>query len=63
MGAESALFWLRHLSASERRELVADLRRVLIEWRATARVLADPELTAELSSPLPGDDHGEVVGP
>ncbi|MEU4116927.1 hypothetical protein AB0F71_20825 [Kitasatospora sp. NPDC028055] len=57
------MFWLRHLSAVERRELVADLRRVLIEWRATARVLADPELTAELSRPLPGDDHGEVVGP
>ncbi|MFF2077682.1 hypothetical protein ACFVXG_23355 [Kitasatospora sp. NPDC058162] len=57
------MFWLRHLSAAERRELVADLRRVLIEWRATARVLADPELTAELSRPLPGDDHGEVVGP
>ncbi|MFD9688017.1 hypothetical protein ACFWXO_19920 [Kitasatospora sp. NPDC059088] len=41
----------------------ANLHRVMAEWRATARILADPELTAELTRPLPGDDHGEVVAP
>ncbi|MDH6706162.1 hypothetical protein P3T27_002885 [Kitasatospora sp. MAA19] len=71
--------WARHLSAEEVREFVVDLvgatrdaveldvhaslHRVIVEWRATARVLADPELAAELSRPLPGDDHGEVVEP
>ncbi|WP_316527024.1 prevent-host-death family protein [Kitasatospora brasiliensis] len=71
--------WVRHLSAGEVREFVVDLvdatrdvveldvhaglHRVIAEWRATARVLADPELAAELARPLPGDDHGEVVEP
>ncbi|MFF4816541.1 prevent-host-death family protein [Kitasatospora sp. NPDC001309] len=71
--------WVRHLSAEEVREFVVDLveatrdvveldvhanlHRVTAEWRATARILADPELTAELTRPLPGDDHGEVVAP
>lgn len=68
--------WVRHLSAAEVREFVVDLvnagrdaaeldvhtnlHRVIVEWRATARILADPELTAQLTAPLPGDDHGEV---
>jgi hypothetical protein len=67
--------WVRHLSAEEVREFVVDLvdatrdvveldvhanlHRVTVEWRATARILADPELTGH----LPGDDHGEVVAP
>ncbi|MFI5648028.1 prevent-host-death family protein [Kitasatospora sp. NPDC051705] len=71
--------WVRHLSAQEVREFVVDLvdatrdvveldvhanlHRVIAEWRATARVLADPDLAAELGSPLPGLDHGEVVEP
>ncbi|MEV8323000.1 prevent-host-death family protein [Kitasatospora sp. NPDC059811] len=71
--------WVRHLSAAEVREFVVDLvdatrdavdldvhanlHRVIVEWRATARVLADPELAAELARPLPGDDHGEVIEP
>ncbi|MFD4396669.1 prevent-host-death family protein [Kitasatospora sp. NPDC059803] len=71
--------WVRHLSADEVREFVVDLvdatrdavdldvhanlHRVIVEWRATARVLADPELAAELARPLPGDDHGEVIEP
>jgi hypothetical protein len=41
----------------------ANLHRVIVEWRATARILADPELSARLTEPLPGDDHGEVLAP
>jgi hypothetical protein len=71
--------WGRHLSPLEQREFVRDLmnaasdavelgvhstlHRVMVEWRATARILADPELTAELTRPLSGDDHGEVTAP
>ncbi|MEW1832408.1 hypothetical protein [Streptomyces sp. NPDC088196] len=38
-----------------------NLHRVVVEWRATARVLADPELTAQLTRRLPDEDHGEVT--
>ncbi|MEW1840827.1 hypothetical protein AB0392_23030 [Nonomuraea angiospora] len=71
--------WVRHLSAEERREFVQDivdatrdavdldvhatLHRVIVEWRASARILADPALTARLTGPLPGEDHGEVLAP
>ncbi|MFC4534549.1 hypothetical protein [Sphaerisporangium dianthi] len=71
--------WVRHLSVDERREFVqelvdatrdaveldvhATLHRVIVEWRATARILADPALTAELTRPLPAEDHGEVAAP
>ncbi|MER5226083.1 prevent-host-death family protein [Streptomyces flaveus] len=71
--------WVRHLSADELREFVgelidatndaahldvhASLHRVVVEWRATARVLADPELTAQLTRRLPDEDHGEVTAP
>ncbi|MDT3396453.1 prevent-host-death family protein [Streptomyces sp. B1866] len=71
--------WTRHLSAEEVREFVVDLvaaardaadldvhstlHRVIAEWRATARILADPELTARLTAPLPDEDHGEVTAP
>lgn len=71
--------WVRHLSPAEVREFVLDLvnaigdvaeldvhsnlHRVIVEWRATARVLADPELTAQLTAPLPEDDYGEVPSP
>lgn len=71
--------WTRHLSSAEVREFVVDLvdgaqdaaeldihanlHRVIVEWRATAAVLADPELAAELTAPLPAEDHGEVPAP
>ncbi|MFC8791892.1 prevent-host-death family protein [Streptomyces cinereoruber] len=71
--------WVRHLSAEELREFVADLvdathdaaqldvhatlHRTIVEWRATARVLADPVLTDRLTRPLPDEDHGEVTAP
>lgn len=71
--------WVRHLSGEEAREFVTDLidatrdvveldvhtnlHRVIVEWRATARILADPELTAQLTRPLPDDDFGEVIAP
>lgn len=71
--------WTRHLSTEEVREFVVDLvhatrdavdldvhanlHRVIVEWRATAKILADPELTAQLTKPLPGEDHGEVLVP
>jgi hypothetical protein len=71
--------WTRHLSAAEVREFVVDLvnstadtveldvhsnlHRVIVEWRATARILADSDLTAQLTKPLPDEDHGEVPTP
>ncbi|MFF0388145.1 hypothetical protein ACFYS8_05545 [Kitasatospora sp. NPDC004615] len=71
--------WSRHLSAEEVREFVVDLvnatrdaveldvhsnlHRVIVEWRATARILADPDLTAQLTRALPDEDHGEVPAP
>lgn len=71
--------WTRHLSPEEVREFVIDLidgtrdaaeldvhtnlHRVIAEWQATARVLADPELTAELTAPLPDADHNESSAP
>lgn len=71
--------WVRHLSAEELKQFVADLigathdvaqldvhtnlHRVIVEWRATARILADPGLTAQLTRPLPDEDHGEVTAP
>jgi hypothetical protein len=71
--------WARHFSGEEAREFVVDLidatrdaveldvhanlHRVIVEWRATARILADPELTAQLTRALPDEDHGEVVAP
>lgn len=44
-------------------EVHANLHRVIVEWRATARILADPELTAQLTRPWPAEDHGEVAMP
>ncbi|MFC5957802.1 prevent-host-death family protein [Streptomyces pratens] len=71
--------WVRHLSAEELWQLVTDLidathdvaqldihgelHHVIVEWRATARILADPELTAQLTRRLPDEDHGEVTAP
>jgi hypothetical protein len=71
--------WTRHLSAEEVREFVVDLvnttrdaleldvhanlHRVIVEWHATARILADPELAAHALAPLPDEDHGEVPAP
>jgi hypothetical protein len=71
--------WVRHLSTAEVREFVVDLvnairdaseldvhsnlHRVITEWRATARILADPELAAQATASLPGEDHGEVPAP
>ncbi|MFI1577143.1 prevent-host-death family protein [Embleya sp. NPDC020630] len=71
--------WTRHLSAREMREFAVDLvdatrdvveldihanlHRVIVEWRATARILADPTLAEALTRPLPGENHGEVIGP
>jgi hypothetical protein len=71
--------WVRHLSDDEMREFVrelidathdaaqldvhAGLHRAIVEWRATARILADPELTAQLTRRLPDEDHGEVTAP
>ncbi|KQX58002.1 MULTISPECIES: hypothetical protein [unclassified Streptomyces] len=71
--------WVRHLSSGELREFLKDLvdathdaaqldvhatlHRTIVEWRATARILADPSLTARLTRPLPDEDHGEVTAP
>jgi hypothetical protein len=61
-GLPGEVGWVRHLSTAEVREFVLDLvnavrdateldvhsnlHRVTVEWRATARILADPEPTA-----------------
>ncbi|GAA0966204.1 hypothetical protein GCM10009555_007470 [Acrocarpospora macrocephala] len=71
--------WVRHLSQAEMWEFVHDLvdatrdavdldvhatlHRVIVEWRATARILADPALTAQLTRALPDEDHGAVIAP
>lgn len=71
--------WVRHLSDGERQEFVRDivgatrdvvdldvhatLHRITAEWRATARILADPALAAQAAQPLPDEDHGEVFAP
>ena len=71
--------WVRHLSGDEVAEFTQDLinsarditeldvhanlHRVIVEWRATARILADPELAAQLTRPLPDGDYGTVVTP
>ncbi|WP_219601797.1 hypothetical protein [Nonomuraea indica] len=71
--------WVRHLTEEETREFVqelvdatrdavdldvhATLHRVIVEWRATARILADPVLTEQLTRSLPEEDHGEVTAP
>jgi hypothetical protein len=41
----------------------ANLHRIIVERRATARILADPELAAQLITALPDEDHGEVPAP
>lgn len=71
--------WVRHLPAREAREFAADLagatrgaatpegranlHHVVAGWRTTAAILADPELTTELTRPLPDEDHGPVPAP
>lgn len=71
--------WVRHLSDAEIREFVGDLaaatsdaveldvhsnlHRVIVEWLATARILADPVLTAQATRHLPAEDHGPVIAP
>ncbi|QVQ51978.1 hypothetical protein J4H86_25110 [Spiractinospora alimapuensis] len=71
--------WVRHLSDAELGEFASDLisatrdaaeldvhaalHRIIIEWRATARILADPELTEKLTTALPDEDHGCVAEP
>ena len=75
----AAFPWVRHLSRDETREFAQDLidatrdlteldvpanlHRILIEWRATARILADPELAALAAQPLLEEDHGTVPAP
>ncbi|MEU7688893.1 hypothetical protein OHB01_05300 [Microbispora hainanensis] len=71
--------WVRHLNDEEKQQFVRDLvdathdaidldvhatlHRVVVEWRATARILADPALTEQLTRALPDEDHGEVFAP
>lgn len=74
--------WLRHLSDGEKQQFArqladaladateldvyANLDRVISEWAATARILADPALTAQLTAPLPDlpeNGFGEVPEP
>lgn len=71
--------WVRHLNDEEKQQCVRDLaeaahdatdpdvhaalHRVIVKWRATARILADPALTAQLTRELPGEDHGEAFAP
>ncbi|WP_033040342.1 hypothetical protein [Streptomyces monomycini] len=68
--------WARHLDAEEVRAFTVELlealsdaaelgageavQRVIISWRATARINADPEQLRESLRPLDGDDLGQV---
>jgi hypothetical protein len=70
--------WVRFLPAADRHILVQEfidvteaaasvdnmspIAQLLIEWRHTAEVHADPELHALLSAPR-GEDHGPVLPP
>jgi hypothetical protein len=70
--------WVDLLPAADRLQFVSDfvravgasaelgrwsvLAQVLVEWKATAAVYADPALVAELSRPL-NDDLGPVPAP
>ncbi|WP_327355430.1 hypothetical protein [Streptomyces sp. NBC_01304] len=49
--------------ATESSDPQTDLHGIIVEWRATARILADPELTALLTRDYPDEDHGEVFPP
>ncbi|GAB3144141.1 hypothetical protein [Microbispora hainanensis] len=65
--------WVRHLNDEEKQQFVRDLvdathdaidldvhatlHRVVVEWRATARILADPALTEQLTRALPDRQH------
>lgn len=70
--------WVRFLPSDDRRLLireftetaeaaasvdnVAPIAQLLVEWRHTAEVHADPELYALLSTPR-GEDHGPALPP
>ncbi len=70
--------WARFLPAADRQTLVQEfidvteaatsvdnvspIAQLLVEWRHTAEVHADPELHALLSAPC-GEDHGPVLPP
>ncbi|CAM5731648.1 hypothetical protein SHIRM173S_10272 [Streptomyces hirsutus] len=54
---------MRPTRTSPKPDIHSELHRVIVEWRATARILADPELTAQLTRRLPDEDHGEVTAP
>jgi hypothetical protein len=71
--------WIRHLNSEElvefARDLIdgarditeldvpANLHRILVEWRATARILAHPEQAALATRPIVEGDFGEVPAP
>ena len=70
--------WLDVLPESDRRQFATDfvrtveasaelgrwavLAQVVVEWRATAAIHADPALAVDLGRPL-DDDHGSVSAP
>jgi hypothetical protein len=75
----AVFLWVQRLSSDEAAEFTQDpadaarditelhvhanLHRVIVEWRATDCILADPELAAQLARPLPEEDYGTVVDP
>lgn len=54
--------FVRAVGASAELRRWSVLAQVLVEWKATAAVHADPALVAELSRPL-DDDPGPVPAP
>jgi hypothetical protein len=54
--------FVRAVAASAELGRWAVLAQVIVEWRATAAVHADPALADELTRPL-DDDHGPVPAP
>ena len=46
-------------SGAAGRDVQADVHRIVTEWRSTARIIADPGLTEQLTQRLPEEDHHE----
>jgi hypothetical protein len=59
---ELAAEFMATVHAAAEVETLAPVSQLLIEWRHTAEIYADPELYAALTQPHEGD-HGPVTAP
>ena len=53
--------WAKRLPPEDRRQFVAELEQLLREWRASAEVHADPDLSSKLQGPLVAQDIARRV--